>query len=107
MAFDNVGGDRDLLRAVVAAALEEWPLFLDQLRDAIDRDDRGTMRRVAHTFKNAFRTLGAAEAYELADRLEKSATSDLSTSFDLAELLEMVDSVSRELTAFVGKPEPV
>ena len=86
---------------VVAAALEEWPIFMDQLCDAIDRRDLVTIHRVAHTFKNAFRTLGAAEAYGFADRLEKSASSDVSTSFHLSELWRC-RLRSAQLTAFVA-----
>jgi two-component system, sensor histidine kinase and response regulator len=106
VALENVGGDRDLLRSVAAAALDEWPMFVDQLRDAIQRHDQPTTRRVAHTFKNAFRTLGAADAYALADRME-AAAADERAVFPLSELLDAVESVSVRLTAFVGKPERV
>jgi two-component system sensor histidine kinase/response regulator len=106
VALENVGGDRDLLRSVAAAALDEWPMFVDQLRDAIQRHDQVTTRRVAHTFKNAFRTLGAADAYALADRME-AAAADEGAVFPLSELLDAVEAVSVRLTAFVGKPERV
>jgi PAS domain S-box-containing protein len=106
VALENVGGDRDLLRSVAAAALDEWPMFVDQLRDAIQRHDQPTTRRVAHTFKNAFRTLGAADAYALADRME-AAAADEGAVFPLSELLDAVEAVSVRLTAFVGKPERV
>jgi two-component system, sensor histidine kinase and response regulator len=106
-AMEHVGGDRELLQAVASAALEEWPLLLDELRESIDRNDRATMRRLAHTFKNAFRTLGASDAYALAGRLEALGAGDESIPFPLAELIEVVDAVSNELTAFVGNPERV
>ena len=104
-ALENVGGDRELLRSVAAAALDEWSIFTDQLRAAIDRRDLVTIHRVAHTFKNAFRTLGAAGAYGLADRLEAVGSADEAALFPLSDLLDAVDAVSGELTAFVGKPE--
>jgi two-component system sensor histidine kinase/response regulator len=106
-AMEHVGGDRELLQAVASAALEEWPVLLDQLRESIDRNDRSTTRRLAHTFKNAFRTLGASDAYALAGRLEALGAGDESIPFPLAELIEVVDAVSNELTAFVGNPERV
>jgi CheY-like chemotaxis protein len=106
-ALEHCGGDNELLRSVAAAALEEWPTLLDQLRESIDRNDRATTRRLAHTFKNAFRTVGASDAYALADRLEAAGAGDESAPFPLSELIEVVDAVSGELTAFVGKPERV
>jgi two-component system sensor histidine kinase/response regulator len=106
-AMEHVGGDRELLQAVASAALEEWPVLLDQLRESINRNDRSTMRRLAHTFKNAFRTLGASDAYALAGRLEALGAGDESIPFPLAELIEVVDAVSNELTAFVGNPQRV
>jgi len=107
IALENVGGDRDLLHSVAAAALEEWPLLVDQLRSANDRHDLATIRRMAHTFKNAFRTLGAAEAYAVADRLEAASHRNETDTFPFPELFEAVGVVSGELTAFVGKPERV
>jgi two-component system, sensor histidine kinase and response regulator len=106
-ALEHCGGDNELLRSVAAAALEEWPTLLDQLRESIDRNDRATTRRLAHTFKNAFRTVGASDAYALADRLEAAGAGDESAPFPLSELIEVVDAVSGELTVFVGKPERV
>jgi two-component system, sensor histidine kinase and response regulator len=107
VALQNVGGDRDLLRLVAEAALEEWPRFLDQLRTAADRHDLNTIRRVAHTFKSAFRTLGATDAYRLAEQLETASAAGETAGFPLSDLFEAVDAVSGELTAFVGKPERV
>jgi HPt (histidine-containing phosphotransfer) domain-containing protein len=96
-----------LLRSVAAAALEEWPMFADQLRGAIDRHDLATIRRLAHTFKNAFRTLGATEAYALADRLEAAGRGNETETFPFPELFGVVGVVSGELTAFVGNPQRV
>ena len=106
-AMEHVGGDRELLQAVASAALEEWPVLLGQLRESINRNDRSTTRRLAHTFKNAFRTLGASDAYALAGRLEALGAGDESIPFPLAELIEVVDVVSNELTVFVGNPERI
>ena len=78
VALQNAGGDHDLLRAVAFAALDEWPIFIDQLRKAIDRHDQPTLRRIAHTFKSAFRTLGTEQAHTLADRLETAAATNTS-----------------------------
>jgi two-component system, sensor histidine kinase and response regulator len=107
VALQNVGGDHDLLRSVAIAALDEWPMFIDQLRTSIASHDQATIHRIAHTFKGAFRTLGAQEAYTLADRLESAATTDGLAGFPLPELLEAIESVTVQLTTFVGKPQSV
>jgi two-component system, sensor histidine kinase and response regulator len=107
VALSSVGGDRELLLSVVSAALEEWPSLVSQLQDALPRNDAVTVRRVIHTLKNAFRTLGAKEAYELAERLETGDRAYELPSSSVAELLEAVHDVSEELSAFVGDPERV
>jgi HPt (histidine-containing phosphotransfer) domain-containing protein len=103
----SVGGDRELLQSVVAAALEEWPVLVGQLQDAVPRHDDVTVRRVIHTLKNAFRTLGADKASELAERLETAERNHALSATSFAELFEIIDEVSGELSAFLGDPQRV
>jgi two-component system sensor histidine kinase/response regulator len=103
----SVGGDRELLLSVVSAALEEWPGLVTQLHDALLRQDDTTVRRVFHTLKNAFRTLGAKQAGELAERLEISDRTHEFSASSVAELVEAVQRVTGELEAFVGDPQRV
>jgi CheY-like chemotaxis protein len=107
VGLQSVGGDRELLAAVVAAALEEWPSLVNQLRDALARHDDTTVRRVVHTLKNAFRTLGAAQASELAERLETTERNGDLPPSSVAQLLEAVDQVAVELSNFLGDPQRV
>jgi len=107
VALENTAGDRELLLTVASAALEEWPLLSTQLREAIEQQDHPTVRRVAHTFKSAFRTFGAADAYQLAERLETAGGHGDVAAFPLADLFEAVDAVSEELLVFVGNPQGV
>jgi two-component system, sensor histidine kinase and response regulator len=107
VALRSVGGDRELLVSVVEAALEEWPVLVGQLHEALPRHDDTTVRRVVHTLKNAFRTLGATQAGELAERLETTERpGDLPPS-SVAQLLEAVDQVTVELSDFLGDPQRV
>jgi CheY-like chemotaxis protein len=103
----SVGGDRELLLSVVSAALEEWPVLVTQLHDALLRQDDATVRRVFHTLKNAFRTLGAKQAGELAERLEISDRTHEFPTSSVAELVEAIQRVTGELEAFVGDPQRV
>jgi PAS domain S-box-containing protein len=106
VALESVDGDRGLLQSVIAAALEEWPRFLVELRKAIDAGDSATAKRLAHTFKGAFQTLGAAEARQIADRLETAAAVNEIASFPVQTLLTAVESLTVELAAFVVSAQP-
>jgi CheY-like chemotaxis protein len=102
VALVSVGGDRALLADVVSAALDEWPKLLVELGSAIDRHDAVTVRRLLHTFKNAFRTLGAEPARELAERLEAAALPPSSPPALPPAFDETIDELSREMTAFLA-----
>jgi two-component system sensor histidine kinase/response regulator len=107
VALQSVGGDRDLLVAVVSAALEEWPVLINQLHGAIPRQDNATVRRVIHTLKNAFRTLGAKQEAAFAEQLETAERGHEPSEASIAELLDAVERVTSELEAFVGGPQRV
>ena len=106
-ALKSVGGDRELLLSVVGAALEEWPMLVGELNSALPRHDEVTVRRIMHTFKSAFRTLGATQASELAERLETSDRGQELPPSAIAELLQTVEAVTEELSAFGGGPQRV
>jgi PAS domain S-box-containing protein len=106
-ALKSVGGDRELLLSVVGAALEEWPMLVGQLNSALPRHDEVTVRRVMHTFKSAFRTLGATQASELAERLETTDRGQELPPSAIAELLRTVEAVTAELSTFGGDPQHV
>jgi PAS domain S-box-containing protein len=103
----SVGGDRELLLSVVSAALEEWPSLVGQLHDALGRQDDATIRRVIHTLKNAFRTLGAIQAGEVAERLELTERARELPASSVTELVDTLERVAAELEAFVGDPQRV
>jgi two-component system sensor histidine kinase/response regulator len=106
-ALKSVGGDRELLLSVVGAALEEWPMLVGELNSALPRHDEVTVRRIMHTFKSAFRTLGATQASELAERLETSDRGQELPPSAIAELLQTVEAVTEELSTFGGGPQHV
>jgi CheY-like chemotaxis protein/HPt (histidine-containing phosphotransfer) domain-containing protein len=106
-ALANVGDDRELLLSVVEAALEEWPVLVGQLHEALARHDQATIRRVFHTLKNAFRTLGARQAGELAEGMEATARDHEPPPAAITVLLQTVDAVAEELSGFVGDPQRV
>ena len=103
-AMSAVSGDRDLLKDVIGAALEEWPQLLQQLRTAATGPDWPTIQRVAHTLKGNLRTF-AARGTETAHHLEQAAEKQLAD--ELAPLIQSLDAqlelVIQELQAWSGK----
>jgi two-component system sensor histidine kinase/response regulator len=69
-ALETVGGDRELLKDLLQTFLEECPLLMSQLREAMVRGDTPVFQRTAHTLKGATSSLGIKPAAELALQLE-------------------------------------
>lgn len=69
-ALHSVNGNRQLLREIVEAFLDESPRLLATIRGAIEKQDAKTLQRAAHTLKGATRYFGAAHASEMALQLE-------------------------------------
>ena len=68
-ALEAMKGDRDLLKVVVEAFLEEAPTLLTTITEAIAGKDAAALRVAAHSLKGSMRYFGAeqpsAHAYEL------------------------------------------
>ncbi len=69
-ALSRVGGDRELLKALMEEFFNGYPAQREQLREAIDRDDARTVNRLAHTLAGSVGIFGARAATEAARRLE-------------------------------------
>jgi HPt (histidine-containing phosphotransfer) domain-containing protein len=75
----RLGGDRELLRELADVMFDAYPMQLSELRESIERRDRVSMRRTAHTLKGELASFGAHTASEAAWRLESEpGTSDWS-----------------------------
>jgi CheY-like chemotaxis protein/HPt (histidine-containing phosphotransfer) domain-containing protein len=72
-ALEVVQGDRDLLKDIIQAFLDECPSMLKKMRGAIREGKPTHMQRAAHTLKGSMRYLGARGAYNLADELESQS----------------------------------
>jgi PAS domain S-box-containing protein len=88
-ALEYVGGDRKMLRDLVAIFLDEYPRWLDELRQAIRARDLPVIKRVAHNFKGSMRLLGARPVQEAAFVLDlKARDGNLSEADQAAAALE-------------------
>jgi CheY-like chemotaxis protein len=69
-ALDAVGGDSELLRVVMEAALEEAPRCMAAIRKAVTNSDAEALRQAAHKLKGAIRYFGDTSAFNHAFDLE-------------------------------------
>jgi len=95
-ALRAVDGDRELLREVIEAFLEECPKLVEQIGESLDRSDADTLRRAAHTVKGALRTFGAEPCMALAERLE-----DMGRRRELNSAPEAYNSLKQQLEHLV------
>ena len=91
-ALHSVNGDRQLLRDIVEAFLDESPRLLTVIRSAIEQLDSKTLQRAAHTLKGSTRYFGASQVSEMALRLES-----MGARSQLADARDALISVEREM----------
>jgi len=103
-AMYSVQGDIELLRAVVDAFLQECPVHVDQLRDAIQQGESKTVHRLAHTIKGTMATLAITDSDQAAIALERAgAANDLPQANQLFESLQQrLDKVLPVLKEFAS-----
>ena len=101
-ALEVVGGDPDLLKDVIEAFLQECPLLVERIGEAIVRSDTDSLRRAAHTVKSGLWNFGAEQSSELAARLEEMGRCrELKDAAEtLATLRARLDRLVPELSAF-------
>ena len=82
--LDRLGGDADLARQVIAVFLEDYPVQLELIHEALVRRDGPEVERLAHRLKGSSANLGLVELQKIATRLEEASRA---RDFALAELL--------------------
>ena len=88
-ALEYVGGDRNMLRDLVAIFLDEYPRWLEELRQAVRARNLPAVKRIAHNFKGSMRLLGARPVQEAAFVLDlKSRDGNLAGAEAAAAALE-------------------
>jgi CheY-like chemotaxis protein len=69
--IDRLGGDASLLKDVVKLFLEDCPVRLAAIKQAVDARDAELIRTTAHALKGAAGTLSARGVFEAAQTLER------------------------------------
>jgi PAS domain S-box-containing protein len=82
-ALDAVGGDSELLNAVIEAFFDESAMLMQQIETSIQQGDAAALNRAAHTLKGSLLSVGARRASAAAFKLERMGqSSDLANSGD-------------------------
>ncbi|MEM1068677.1 MAG: response regulator, partial [Planctomycetota bacterium] len=103
-ARKTVGGDEVLLVELLTVYLGETESLLSEIRKAIDKEDRSSLRRAAHTLKGASLSVGALNTCRIAQQLEEDAenvTIETAQSIFI-HVTEAVDAVSQTAKAFLA-----
>jgi HPt (histidine-containing phosphotransfer) domain-containing protein len=107
-ALDEVtGGDAEFLAELVDTFLEDAPLLLTDLHQAIQAGDAGEVRRLAHSLKGNGRDFGANAFAQLCETLEHDAADgNLSAAQELFNDIEgEFPRVQDALEAYINSQE--
>jgi HPt (histidine-containing phosphotransfer) domain-containing protein len=105
VALQRTGGDRELLKELIAVFLHEIPGWMKGLRTALDRGDAVELARVAHAIKGAVDSCGASGAFDAAMLVERiGAAGELSRAAAAVSALDgRIERARAELGAYVRR----
>ncbi|SRR5258707_1345864 len=98
LALTRVGGDATLLKEIATLFLEDYPVTLAELHDALGRGDAQTVERAAHGLKGSVANFGAYTAVETARSIE-----NMGRAHQLAEAAQLLNTLETALAAL--RPE--
>ena len=97
LALSRVGGDEDLLREIAGLFLEDYPVLVAKIQQAIEAQDANGLERASHSLKGSVANFGAEPTYKAALVLEQIGRSQDLTNVRAAYL---------ELESSLAKLEP-
>ena len=100
-ALDRVEGDRDLLGEMATIFLEEYPRFVQQMRQAIADNDSATLCHAAHTLRGSVGNFVATDAAAAALVLENLGREGRLAQASVA--LAQLEAVLARLTPALSK----
>ncbi len=105
-ALRRLGGNQALYRTVAGQVLAAAEVRLDELVQALVREDRSEARRVAHTLKGQAATVGAEALAQAAAALEEQLAIELPAPDERAVLARLGAAVRATLPALQAVLEP-
>lgn len=101
-ALEALDGERELLSQLATMFVEDAPILLKELEDAVASSDAVAARQATHSIKGLVATFFAAPVVELAHRLEQVAADGRLDEFSgggCSDLRRGVESLGQELRA--------
>lgn len=89
--LERVDGDQELLEELFLIFVEEMPIQLKAIEEALNRQSCADLEKSAHRLKGGLGNLSAKEAYNLAAAMEMAASQD-----DLAKVNYLFADLVRE-----------
>lgn len=104
IALRRLGGDEALLRTLVGFFLEDAPTLVDQLHEAIEAGDWGSVALKAHSLKGLSSTFEAIPFMQVAATMEAQAsTADQNQLAETGQQLQMeFDRLIADLKSFAN-----
>ena len=90
-------GNRETMKMLIVAELEEAPRLMTVIREAAARGDRAQLRSAVHTLKGSVRYFGAEQLFQCASHLEEMAPEATREEIEAAGL-----SLEKELDRMIG-----
>ena len=73
-AFSLVGGDKELLKEILKLFVEDASAKLKDMKKALDENDMGRMKMLAHALKGASSSIAADTVTEITREIESGVT---------------------------------
>ena len=102
--LERLGEDEGIFREIIKTFLEDTPLQIQKLRDALEKGDFLRLERQAHMFKGAAMNMGGKRLQAVSFEIEVAGKNgDLSEAHLLMEKLEQeYDHLERVLSRQIG-----
>jgi HPt (histidine-containing phosphotransfer) domain-containing protein len=97
-ALARLGGDRELLAALIEIFLEDGPALLKRVKSAYLSDDRPALHHTAHHLRGLASNFDARDVTEPALLIEKLAASNTNGHADAGIVLEQLETAVVKLT---------
>jgi len=95
---DFCEGDEEQMRHFIQKFLAQYPLEIKRLEDALAKEDREAIYRLAHSFRPQLSFVGLGTAARLAEDLEQVARSGI----DQKGLSDLIDALKQDIDHAVG-----
>jgi len=98
--INRMGGNKEISELIIKGFIQQIPIMLNNIENAIGKNDIKTVEREAHSIKGGASNVFAEELMQAAKELELHAKED--QLYKASELLEKIRKEFERLHSFVG-----